>query len=413
MDNITAMILAGGKGKRMDILCHYRPKPILPFAGKFRVIDFSLSNCIYSQLNDIAVLTDYQRSYMANYLNQWHSANARSLNFNVLEPKAGSYAGTADAVYQNLDFLNQRKSNLVLILAGDHIYKLDYRKMLALHLQARADVTVGVIKVPFEQARRFGTVTIDNELRITDFQEKSLTPLSDLASMGIYIFNKEVLSRYLNEDAGDIASCHDFGYSIIPKAVKRNRVFAYRFHGYWQDIGTVEAYYKANMELLKEKPSFSLDGSYPVLTQDEVLSSPRLDKQASVTNSLISTGCVVKGYVENSILSPGVWVDEQAVVKNSVITEKTFIGYHSIVDRCVLDEGVNIGGYCYIGFGSNLIQDDSDITILGKGVSIPPHTAIGRNCKILPHVGPPDFPSNVVASGNTIAKRSLVPILQG
>ncbi|MFH1032640.1 MAG: sugar phosphate nucleotidyltransferase [Chloroflexota bacterium] len=412
MDNITAIILAGGKGKRMDILCHHRPKPILPFAGKFRVIDFSLSNCIYSQFNDIAVLTDYQRSYMANYLNQWHLINARSSNFSVLEPKAGSYAGTADAVYQNLEYLNKRKPDTVIILAGDHVYKLDYRKMLALHQQVKADVTIGIIKVPIEQAHRFGTVALDSELRITDFQEKSPTPLSDLASMGIYIFNKEILARYLIEDAGDAESRHDFGYSILPRVVKKNRVFAYKFQGYWQDIGTVEAYYQANMELIKEKTSFSLDGSYPVLTQEDIPSTPQINNRAGVSNSLVSAGCVVKGYVENSILSSGVWVDEQAVIKNSVIMENTFIGYHSIVDRCVLDEGVNIGGFCYIGFGSNLIQDGSDITILGKGVSVPPHTAIGRSCKILPLVGPPDFPSNVVASGNTVSKCSAVRVLQ-
>jgi len=407
VNNTASVILAGGRGKRMDILCHIRPKPALPFAGRFRVIDFSLSNCIHSQISDIAVLTDYQRSSMADYIRQWYRFNANSANCRILEPKAGSYLGTADAVYQNLDCLNKRNVDKVLVLAGDHVYKLDYRKMLAFHQETDADVTVGVIPVSIEETHRFGTVTLDASGRITDFLEKSPVSRSNLASMGIYVFNRKVLAERLIEDASDQTSRHDFGYSLLPEMVKRDRVFAYQFEGYWQDIGTVEAYYEANMELTKEQPCFSLNSATPVMTQEQLLSPPCISKQSSIINSLVSPGCVVRGRVENSVLSPQVWVDEDAVVRNSVIMGNTFIGRHSVIDRCVLDEEVKIGEYCYLGFGSSLIPGDWDITVLGKGVNVPPHTAIGRNCKIMPHVEASDFVGNVVTSGAVLAKRSL------
>jgi glucose-1-phosphate adenylyltransferase len=290
LNNTAAVILAGGRGKRMDILCHVRPKPALPFAGRFRVIDFSLSNCIYSQISDIAVLADYRRSKMADYIHRWRLMNANSTNLRVLEPKAGSYSGTADAVYQNLEYFNELKVETVLVLAGDHVYKLDYRKMLDFHQEVNADVTVGVVPVPIEQTHRFGTVTLDAGGRITDFIEKSPASRSNLASMGIYVFSGRVLAERLIEDAGDPTSRHDFGYSLLPDMVKRDRVFAYRFGGYWQDIGTIEDYYEANIELTREQPCFSLNSATPVLTQEQQLLPSYIGRQASVVNSLVSPG---------------------------------------------------------------------------------------------------------------------------
>jgi glucose-1-phosphate adenylyltransferase len=406
VNKTAALILAGGRGKRMDILCYVRPKPTLPFAGRFRVIDFSLSNCIYSKISDIAILTDYMRSYMADYIRLWRLFNANHANCHVLDPKVGSYLGTADAVYQNLDHLNRCNADTVLVLAGDHVYKLDYRKMLAFHRKVNPDVTVGVVPVPIEETHRFGTVTLDADGRITNFLEKSPISRSNLASMGIYLFDKEVLTERLIEDAGNSASRHDFGHSLLPDMVKRDRVFAYRFEGYWQDIGTVEAYYGANMELIKEQPGFSLNSATPVMTQEQLPSSPRIGKQSSIINSLVSPGCVIKGHVENSILSPQVWVDERAVIRNSVIMGNAFIGRGTVIDRCVLDEEVRIGDYCYLGFGSSLIPGDWDITVLGKGVTVPPHTAIGRNCKIMPHVNSSDFVTNLITTGAILTKRS-------
>lgn len=396
------IILAGGRGKRMDLLCYLRPKPALPFAGKLRVIDFSLSNCVHSQIRNISVLVDYQRGYMADYLTEWSIANGGSAAISVLPPKAGSYAGTADAVYRNLTQLDSHSSGNVLILAGDHVYRMDYRKMMSFHESVKADVTVGIIRVPIEEAHRFGTVVTDSKNKIQEFVEKSSNPLSTLASMGIYLFNKDFLAECLVEDAHMQDSLHDFGYSILPRMVKRDRVFAYEFAGYWQDIGTIEAYYQANMELLVASPRFSLDSNWPVLSDYSALPIPQESKDGKVVNSLISPGCVIKGHVENSVLSPGVHVEEEAIVKNSVVMANTFVGYHSVADSCIIDEEVNIGKFCYLGFGRSLLPGECEITVIGKEVVVPSHTAIGRKCKVLPKAGLCDFSGSLVPPGTIV-----------
>ena len=367
MEGVLGIILAGGKGKRMDVLCYARPKPELPFAGRFRVIDFSLSNCLHSHVTNIAVLVDYQRARMTEYLGQWEAENSNSGKISALQPRVGSYAGTADAVYQNLDYIARGKVDKILVLAGDHVYKMDYRKMLAFHEKVKADVTVAVIRVPIEEAYRFGTVVINAEGRIQEFVEKSSSPLSNLASMGIYIFNKDVMAKRLAEDAGRPDSPHDFGYAILPGMVKRDRVFAYEFGGYWQDIGTVEAYYEASMELIREQPRFSLDSTWPIFTDSNAVPVSTAIGEGRIVNSLVSPGCVIEGHVESSVLSPGVRVEEQAVVRNSIIMANTVIGYHSIVDKSILDEQVDIGEFCYIGFGHSLLPESRDITVVGKG----------------------------------------------
>ncbi len=406
MSKTVALILAGGQGKRMDVLCHVRPKPALPFGGRFKVIDFTLSNCAHSGIDDIAILTDYQRSSMANYLRQWRLANAVR-TFHILEPETGSYKGTADAVYQNLAYLNEFNTENVLILAGDHIYKMDYREMLAFHEQAKAAVTVGVIRVPIEEAHRFGTVSVGNDSEILEFVEKSSHPRSNLASMGIYVFNRDVLSQRLKEDAIRPDSPHDFGYAILPAMVGRDKVNAYEFTGYWQDIGTPQAYYAANMELVCAQPPFSLNPTRAVLTQHLNLPPPSMSRQAVVVNSLLSPGCVIRGRVENSILSPGIWVEEQAEVSNSVLMPNVSVGYHSVADTCIIDEGVNIGQLCYIGFGKSLLSVENGITMLGKGVTVPSHIAIGRNCTVLPYVDTSSFRGNLIASGSIISPHGI------
>ena len=398
----AGIILAGGQGKRMDLLCHLRPKPALPFAGKLRVIDFSLSNCIHSKIRNIAVLVDYQRSYMAEYLGEWAEANAGSATVSVLPPASGSFKGTADAVYQNLAYLNIHKIEKVLILAGDHIYRMDYRKIIDFHDRVNADVTVGVIQVPIEEAYRFGTVLIDSDSKIQEFVEKSKNPLSTLASMGIYVFNRDILVNRLTEDAGIESSPHDFGYAILPHMVKHDKVFAYEFNGYWQDIGTIEAYYQANMELLEERPRFSLNSDWPVLSDHAALPALEGSKSGKVVNSLISSGCIIDGHVENSVLSPGVHVAEQAIIRNSIVMTNSVIGHHSIVDSFILDEGVKIGRFCYIGFGNTLLPGNWDITVLGKDVVVPPLTSIGRKCRILPKAGPSELTGGVIPSDTII-----------
>lgn len=404
MEPSSAMILAGGWGQRMGILCKHKAKVILPFAGDVRVIDFTLSNCVYSGLRDIAIVTDCQRSAMAIYLRQWLSMHASSANISALEPKGNSYLGTADAIYQNLDYLQNHLSDLVLILAGDHIYKMDYGQMLAFHRNAAADVTVAVATVPIGQAHRFGIVTTDANGRIVDFVEKPELPGSNLVSMGIYVFNKMVLRDRLLEDAGRPNSPHDFGHAILPDMVKRDRVLAYEFDGYWRDIGNPLAYYEANMDLLAPQLSFSLDGTRPVLTTSSDLPE-RNSQQGHIQNSLISPGCTIKGRVIDSILSPGVWVEEKAEIRNSIVMANSFIGYHSVVDRCILDEGVNVGKFCYLGFEGSADPEGEILTLVGEGATIPPLTAICRNSKILPHVSPDDFTGKVIASNSVISPK--------
>jgi glucose-1-phosphate adenylyltransferase len=407
MRKTAALIMAGGRGARMDVLCHVRPKPALPFAGKFNVIDFTLSNCIYSDLNDIAILTDYQRSRMGRYLGEWGLSNGIR-TFQILEPETGSYKGTADAVFQNLPYLNRLNPQSVLILAGDHVYKMGYRDMIAFHEETKADVTVGVTKVPIEEAHRFGTVHLSDGGDILEFVEKPRNPRSDLASMGIYIFNRDILAQRLAEDAVRPNSLHDFGYAIIPGMVGRDKVNAYEFTDYWRDIGTPQAYYAANMDLIRPQRRFSLDGTQPVVTQRLNLPPPYVSDRAVVVNSLVSPGCVIRGYVKNSILSPGVLVDERAEVWDSVAMANVRIGHHSVLDTCIVDEEVNIGESCYIGFGKALLARDDDITVLGRGVNVPSHTVIRRNCIVPPYVNVSRFGDNPVASSSILLPRDVV-----
>ncbi len=409
MKNKTAtLVLAGGRGKRMEVLCDLRPKPVLPLAGNVRVIDFSLSNCVHSRVSDIGVLVDYERERLADYLIGWNAVNSAA-RLRILPPTAGSYAGTADAVYQNLDYLKKRAADTVLVLSGDHVYKMDYRPMIAFHQQKKADATLGVFRIPIEETHRFGTVTTDGTGRINDFREKSSIAQSNLVSMGIYIFKRDALEKRLREDAREAGSLHDFGYNVLPRMVKTDRVFAYEFKGYWLDVGTVRAYYEANMQLLPARPRLSLDGSWPVLGDNTLPPAYNTSRNGSVINSLISPGCVIRGRVENSILSPGVHVAERALVKNAVVMAKASIGYHSIVDGCILDERVNIGDYCYVGFGAGLQSRDAEITVLGSDVTVPNRTAIGRQCRIPSGLGPEAFDTRLIPSGTAMAELLIEP----
>jgi glucose-1-phosphate adenylyltransferase len=408
MKNEIAMILSGGRGKRMDLLCQNRPKPLLPVAGSFRVMDFTLSNCIHSQIEDIAVLVDYLRDQIAGYTIEWQAKNGGSANFRILPPQIGSYTGTANAVYQNLSVLKKSSAEKVLILAGDHIYKMDYRKMTAFHDMMKADVTVGVIRVPVEETHRFGTVTVNAENRISEFKEKSARACSNLASMGIYIFNRDLLAQRLEEDARNPDSLHDFGYSILPQMVENDRVFACEFNGYWQDIGTVEAFYEANMEIIGGHPRFSLDNNWPVLNYNYNLPMTVKTQEGKVVNSLVSQGCVIKGLVENSILSPGVYIDEQAIVRNSLLMANVSVGYHSIIDKCILDEGANIGEFCYIGSDGIPLPGKPEITVLGKDVKVPGTAAIGHKYRAASGLELDTFKPYYLPSGTALVSSNQV-----
>jgi len=402
-NKVATLVLAGGRGKRMEVLCDLRPKPILPLAGNVRVIDFSLSNCVHSRIPDIGVLVDYERERLADYLIGWNAVN-NAARLSILPPTAGSYTGTADAVYQNLDYLEKQNADMVLVLSGDHVYKMDYRPIIAFHQRMGADATLGVFSVPLEETHRFGTVTIDGAGRIKEFREKSSIARSNLASMGIYVFKRDTLAKRLREDAGEPGSLHDFGYNVLPRMVKSDRVFAFEFKGYWLDVGTVKAYYDANMELLPTRPRLSLDGTWPVLSDNTLPPAYSVSQSGRIINSLISPGCVIKGRVENSILSPGIRVAEQALVRNAVIMTDVSIGYHSIVDGCILDERVNIGNYCYVGFGAGLQSKNAEITVLGSDVTVPDRIAIGCQCRVPPGLGPEAFDTRLIPSGTAMAE---------
>ncbi len=400
MKTVLAIILAGGRGTRMGLLCQGRPKPILPFAAGFRIIDFTLSNCVHSGIHDIAILLDYGRDALRDYLckgGRWGAECGASLQ--ILEPRSGSYEGTADAVYQNVLHFDEKAAELVLVLAADHVYRMDYGKMIAFHEEKGADVTVGVVPVPIEQAYRFGIATTNSNGRIIDFIEKPKVSDGNLASMGIYIFNKNVLMERLIEDAADLLSSHDFGYAVIPKMLGQDRVFAYEFDGYWRDIGTVEAYYGANMELIIEPPCLNFEHSWPILTKDDSLPPAMVSGAASLWNSLISRGCVVRGQVERSILSPGVEVEEYALVKDSIIMANTTIGKHSIVNHCILDEEVTVGSSCHIGSKWDTQASNCGITVVSRGVAIPSYAVIGPFARPLPYFEMPRWTYNSIFSG--------------
>jgi glucose-1-phosphate adenylyltransferase len=399
---IIGIILAGGRGKRMDVLCEVRPKPVLPYAGTYRVIDFTLSNCVHSGVKDILTLVDHRRIEMTRYFRQWHSVNREIQSLTILHPRKDSYSGTADAVYQNLSYLNMPNTETVLVLAGDHIYNMDYRGILDFHNQVRAEATVGVVQVPIEQAYRFGTVITDSDGRITEFVEKSSSPNSDLASMGIYVFNRVLLERYVSEDAKNLNSPHDFGYAILPKIMEKGKMYAFKFDGYWQDIGTVEAYYNAHMDLLGAEPRFVLNNIRPVLGKRKIRPWPSNRECNNIVNSLISPGCEIDGYVENSILSPGVRVEKYAEIRNSVIMANVSIASHSIIERCILDERARVGEFCCIGYNNGAKSESQKVTILGKGAKVPEHTVIGSKCIVSPYAGPDNFLSRAIPSGTIV-----------
>lgn len=382
----------------MGMLCQERPKPLLPIAGKCRVIDFSLSNAVNSGLHNIAVAVDYQRQVLKEYLGKgmpWRLDRCGKLA--TLEPRTESYCGTSDAVYQNLSYIQASGASLVLVLAADHVYKMDYRRMLAFHENTGAHATVAVTPVPLGEAHRFGLVTADETGLVQGFVEKPAVPQSNLASMGIYVFSVEALARRLTEDAADPTSPHDFGHAIIPKMIRQDKVFAYKFSGYWQDIGEVTSYHRTNLRLAAGPLPFSLNGSWPVLTGADTLPQDLADRQGG--KCLVGPRGIAQGWVMNSVLSQGVRIGSEAMVRDSVVMAGCVIGRHTVVENCILDEGVTIGEFCYVGIRANSPTDGGDITVLGRGVAVPARKAIGRGCQIYPGVRAVDLTMRVIHHG--------------
>jgi len=415
-DSVLAIILAGGGGERLSVLTEQRAKPAVPFAGKYRMIDFALSNCVNSGICNIAILTQYQPLSLIEHIGAgtpWDldrtGSAMRVLQAHLTRDSHDWYQGTANAVYQNLEYIKQQDDELVLILSGDNIYTMDYSRMLKFHQQAQADVTLAVTRFPEAELEQFGTVTIDEAGQVTCFQEKVKEPKSNLVSMGVYLFKKDVLKQSLEEDAQIMTSKHDFGENVIPAMIGNRRVFAYNFVGYWRDIGTVQMYWQVNRDLLEMSPSPLFNNEWPIHTKKEERPPAIICETAKVIDSLVCDGCVIEGLVEHSVLSPGVMVVKDAEVKDSIIMSDTIIGPHSVIDHSILDKEVLVEAGCHIGFGDDFRPNreeakllDTGITIIGKRARIPPGVNIGRNCIINCGVADDDFPSPEIQSGETI-----------
>jgi glucose-1-phosphate adenylyltransferase len=416
-----AVVLAGGEGERLSILSGVRAKPAVPFGGKYRIIDFTLSNCVNSGITNVIVLTQYAPLSLNDHIGAgrpWdldrNIGGIRILQPFVARGRAREwYRGTADAVATNLDAIQQSGADIVIILAGDHIYKMDYGPFIQQHRRKRADVTIAVKPVPIAEAHRFGVLTLDDSDAVTEWQEKPRQPRSDLASLGIYVFSRKALDAWLGEGR------HDFGKDIIPAMLDAGaRVYGYRFEGYWQDVGTVHSYWEAQMELLDDHAQLDLFGrDWVVHTRSEERAPARIGSTANVHRSLISHGCVIAGTVEHSVLSPGVRVDPGAIVRDSVIMFDTIIRAGAVVDRAIIDKEVSVGPNAVVGTGTDLGTPNHDeperlntgITLVGKRAVIPASARIGRNVRIAENARPSDFRSRRVKSGDSVEHRASRP----
>ena len=414
MKRTMAMVLAGGEGERLSILSSVRAKPAVPFGGKYRIIDFTLSNCVNSDINDVVVLTQYNPRSLNDHIGlgrPWDLDRAKG-GIKLLQPYiargrvAEWYRGTADAVLRNVSILERSDADTILVLAGDHIYKMDYAPFIAAHRRKRADVTIAVRRVPLAEASRMGILALDENDRIVEWQEKPKVPKSDLASMGVYVFSRRALLKWLDEDRVD------FGRNVIPAMLDGGaRVYGYQFAGYWQDVGTIQSFWEANMALLVDHPELDLyDKDWVIHTKSEERAPAKLGPTAQVHRSLISHGCVIDGMVVNSVLSPGVRVGVGAVVRDSIVMFDSLIGSRAVIDRAILDKEVTVGAGAIVGEG----PDDSPpnrqepgrlntgITVVGKQSAIPRGARIGRNVRVGERVRTADFLKKVVPSGSSV-----------
>ena len=358
----VAMILAGGQGSRLGALTKNVAKPAVPFGGKYRIIDFPLSNCVHSGINTVGVLTQYQPLELNRYIgngNPWDLDRSHGGVY-VLPPyqsaKAGEwYKGTANAIYQNLSFLESFKPENVLILSGDHIYKMHYGEMLKAHKESGAAVTIAVMPVPWEEASRFGIMNVDEEGTITDSEEKPAEPKSNLASMGIYIFTYEVLKKYLEADERDPSSANDFGKNIIPTMLENGeKMVSFRFEGYWKDVGTIHSLWEANMDLVDQPPKFDLnDRSWSIYSRNMALAPHYVGQNAKITNSTVTEGCFIDGEIKHSVIFGGVELGEGSVVSDSVIMPGAKIGKNVVIEKAVIGADAVIGDGAKVGVNSS------------------------------------------------------------
>ncbi len=380
----VAMLLAGGQGSRLGTLTKKLAKPAVPFGGKYRIIDFTLSNCRNSGIDTVGVLTQYQPLVLNYYIGNGDSwdLDFRNGGVSLLPPfvkenNSEWYKGTANAVYQNFKFIDLYDADYVLVLSGDHIYKMDYSKMVELHKEKNAEATIAVIEVPWNEANRFGILDIDKNSKIINFEEKPQKPKNNLASMGIYIFNKEFLRSYLERDEQDLNSVHDFGKNIIPEMVKNSsNIFVYKFQGYWKDVGTIKSLWEANLDLLDIKSKFKLfDDSWRIYSKNYALPPHFIFPDANVKNAILNDGCLVSGNVEHSVLFLGVAVGKNSKIEDSVIMPNVKIGENVSIKRAIVGENAVIDNGCSIGI-SKEAAEHHNITVIGTGTKLDDNTVI-------------------------------------
>ena len=412
---IRAVILAGGEGSRLGVLTAKRAKPAVPFAGKYRIIDFPLSNCVNSGIFDLMVLAQYRPQSLIEHIGSgapWDLNRDFTGGIKILTPyKARNdsdwFAGTADAVQQNFSFIKRDFPDLVLILSGDHIYTMDYEPMISFHLDQRADLTMGTINVPIEQASRFGILATDSKYRVTSFLEKPENPPSTLANMGVYLFNRELLDKILWEDRMNPESSHDFGKNIIPNLIKSDaRVFAFPYTGYWMDVGTFQSYWQAHMDMLSPTPKLKLyNRDWIIHTRTEERPPARLPASAHVYASMVCDGCYIgaDARVESSVLSPGVVIRPGAVVRESIILTDSVIESGAIIERAIIDRRCHIGENTRVGWG--VADANIRLALVGKNCTIPGGYVVEPEAQIGTDVIGSDFTEAVVRAGQYVETR--------
>ncbi|MCS6906720.1 MAG: sugar phosphate nucleotidyltransferase [Anaerolineales bacterium] len=409
-----AVILAGGEGCRLSVLTAKRTKPAVPFAGKYRIIDFTLSNCVNSGIFDVMILLQYRPHSLIEHIGAggpWDLDRDFTGGVRLFTPFRGRrsadwYLGTADAVQQNFSFIKHGHPDTVLILSGDHVYCMDYDILITFHRDHDADLTMATIRVPWEEASRFGIVEVDEDYRVTSFVEKPAKPPSNLANMGVYVFRLDVLDRVLWEDHKNPNSSHDFGKDILPKMVREGaRVLGFPYSGYWVDVGTTYTYWKAHMDLLGERPSIDLnDRSWVIHTRTEERPPARIARGALIQDSLISDGCVIApgAVIERSVLSPGVRVHENAILRESIVFTDTVIESGALVERSILDKRVRVGKNAHIG---SMQPDLTQFAMVGKNSVVPENYIIEAGALIYPDVEAIDYPSHHVPSDAIIENK--------
>lgn len=416
---IIALLLAGGQGSRLGVLTKNIAKPAVLYGGKYRIIDFSLSNCVNSGIETVGVLTQYQPLELNAHIGIGKPWDLDRMNggVTILSPfqKEGVgewYKGTANAVYQNIHFVDKVSPGYVVILSGDHIYKMDYSLMLEEHKKNKAEATISVIDVPEAEAHRYGIMLSDEKGKVIDFEEKPKNPKSTLASMGIYIFTWEVLKEYLVKDNENNESDHDFGKNVIPAMLRDGRnVCTYRYSGYWKDVGTIEAFWESNMDLIKRVPDFNLfDPVWRIYTPNPVKPAHYIGPGGNVKTSIVSEGCMVYGKVKNSIIFPGVYIEKDAVIEDSIIMSNCIIGTNSYIKKSIIGESVSVGNSVKIGIGEE-VQNEykpniyySGITVVGEGALVPDYAELGKNVVVDRFATAEDFCSLQVPSGKSVFK---------